>query len=360
MTRYRKHFWGEQFEDPEEENIWEELKQMITNPPTEQEIALKKQKEQEWIDSILNKAFPDEPNPQTVQTLNTNNSLMSPLGTSNQNKLEGFGQNSINGFANKKKQNEFPYLGKATDYKNESFAPVYDKEKEEMLKKYFAVPNYNVVRGEIDGPFVKKKKKPKYETEEPVDYEEMPEDEEDTTLEELEVSDETEEGNSKEEPEETSSELQEEPYLRYEDLLPDETDEEREAREARELEAFNKAWDKANGVEEKDADGVLTGEAADMQETPLLQGYIEKTNKNNLTLGEKILDKILQNKITTRGHYPVAADMYTDARTDFSRARNNKNATVLENMDSLDSKTIDALIKYGVKPDERGVYYKQE
>ena len=61
MTRYRKHFWGEQFEDPEEENIWEELKQMITNPPTEQEIALKKQKEQEWIDSILNKAFPDEP-----------------------------------------------------------------------------------------------------------------------------------------------------------------------------------------------------------------------------------------------------------------------------------------------------------
>ena len=49
----------------------------------------------------------------------------------------------------------------------------------------------------------------------------------------------------------------------------------------------------------------------------------------------------MQNEITIRGHYPVAADMYTDARTDFSRARNNKNATVLENMDSLDSKTIE-------------------
>ena len=72
------------------------------------------------------------------------------------------------------------------------------------------------------------------------------------------------------------------------------------------------------------------------------------------------MGEILQNKITTRGHYPVAADMYTDARTDFSRARNNKNATVLENMDSLESKTIDALIKYGVKPDERGVYYNSD
>ena len=61
MTKYRKLFWGEQFENPEEETIWEELKQMLTNPPSEQEIALKKQKEQEWIDSILNKAFPDEP-----------------------------------------------------------------------------------------------------------------------------------------------------------------------------------------------------------------------------------------------------------------------------------------------------------
>ena len=54
-------FWLDRFKKDDEEDIWEELKQMLANPPSEQEIALKKQKEQEWIDSILNKAFPDEP-----------------------------------------------------------------------------------------------------------------------------------------------------------------------------------------------------------------------------------------------------------------------------------------------------------
>ena len=356
-------FWLDRFRRPDEEDIWEELKQMLLNPPSEQEIALKKQQEQAWIDSILNKAFPENPSQQTEQTLKTNNSSISPIGTLNQNSLEGFGQNSINGFTHKKKQNEFPDLGKVTNYKNESFAPVYDEEEKEMRKNYFRDHNHNIVIDEIEGPFIEKKKKPKYETEEHVGYEEMSDEDKDTTSEELERSEETDKGNSKEEPEETASELQDEPYLRYEDLLSDETDEEREAREARELEAFNRAWDKANRVINKNDNlnnGVLTSGATKLEKTPLLEGHIEKTNKDNLTLGEKILDKILQNKITIRGHYPVAADMYTDARTDFSRARNNKNATVLENMDSLDSKTIDGLIKYGVKPDERGVYYNSD
>ncbi|MBQ7763818.1 hypothetical protein IJ384_00470 [bacterium] len=328
---------------------------MLLNPPSEQEIALKKQQEQAWIDSILNKAFPENPNTQTEQTLKTNNSSISPMGTSNQNSLEGFGQNSINGFTNKKKQNEFPDLGKSTDYKNGSFAPVYDEEEKEMRKNYFRDPNHNIVIDEIEGPFIEKKQKPKYEAEEPVDYEEMPDEDEDTTSEELETSEETDEGNSKEEPEETSSELQDEPYLRYEDLLPDETDEEREAREARELEAFNKAWDKANGVEEKDADGVLTGGAAGIE-----QSDIKKTGKNNLTWQENFLDNYLRNAELIKNSYPISSNMYTDARTDFSKARTDKNAKILDNMSSLDSKTQEVLKRYGVKPNERGVYYNTD
>ena len=78
-------FYGERFRRPDEEDIWEELKQMLLNPPSEQEIALKKQQEQAWIDLILNKAFPENPNAQTEQTLKTNNSSISPIGTLNQN-----------------------------------------------------------------------------------------------------------------------------------------------------------------------------------------------------------------------------------------------------------------------------------
>ena len=36
----------------------------MKNPPTKQEIAQKKREEQAWIDSILDKAFPDKPKPQ--------------------------------------------------------------------------------------------------------------------------------------------------------------------------------------------------------------------------------------------------------------------------------------------------------
>ena len=188
-------FYGELFRKKDEEDIWEELKQMLLNPPSEQEIALKKQEEQTWIDSILNKAFPENPNAQTEQALKTNNSSISSIGMLNQNSLEGFGQKSINGFANKKKQNEFPDLGKTTDYKNESFAPVYDEE-EEMLKNYLVDPKQNIVIDEM-GDFLSKKK-PKSEIEEPVNYEEMLDEDEDTTSEELETTDKTEERNSEE------------------------------------------------------------------------------------------------------------------------------------------------------------------
>ena len=99
-------FWLDRFRRPDEEDIWEELRQMLLNSPSEQEIALKKQQEQAWIDSILNKAFPENPNQQTEQTLKTNNSSISPMGTSNQNTLGGFGQNSINGFTHKKKETD--------------------------------------------------------------------------------------------------------------------------------------------------------------------------------------------------------------------------------------------------------------
>ena len=91
------------------------------------------------------------------------------------------------------------------------------------------------------------------------------------------------------------------------------------------------------------------------ESTVVLQGGIEK---NNLTWGENFLDKLIQNKNMAK-NYPIASDMYTDSRTDFSRARANKNATILENMNSLDSKTIDALKKYGVNSDERGVYHNE-
>ena len=229
----------------------------------------------------MNKAFPENPNAQTEQALKTNNSSISSIGMLNQNSLEGFGQKSINGFANKKKQNEFPDLGKTTNYKNESFAPVY----KEDTNKYLVEPNHNMVIGEIKG----------------------------TTSDELEISEQIEEGNSKEKSEETSSELQKEPYLSYEDLLPDETDEEREVREARELEAFNKAWDKANGVEEKEADAVLTGGAAGIE-----QSDIKKTGKNNLTWQENFLDNYLRNAELIKNSYPISSNMYTDARTDFS------------------------------------------
>ena len=52
-------------EKKDEEDIWEELRQMLLNPPSEQEIALKKQEEQAKIDAALEKMFPDVEKPKT-------------------------------------------------------------------------------------------------------------------------------------------------------------------------------------------------------------------------------------------------------------------------------------------------------
>ena len=105
-------FWSDRFRREDEEDIWEELKQMLMNPPSEQEIALKKQKEQEWIDSILNKAFPDEPKikeepyltpeemgwvapmQKTVQNISTNHLGLKPLTQGIQNKRLDFSENN--------------------------------------------------------------------------------------------------------------------------------------------------------------------------------------------------------------------------------------------------------------------------
>ena len=57
-------FFGERFRRDDEEDIWEELRQIIANPPSEQEIMQKKKAEQAWIDSVLEQAFPDEPKAQ--------------------------------------------------------------------------------------------------------------------------------------------------------------------------------------------------------------------------------------------------------------------------------------------------------
>ena len=58
-------FYGELFRKKDEEDIWEELRQMLLNPPSEQEIALKKQEEQAKIDAALEKMFPDVEKPKT-------------------------------------------------------------------------------------------------------------------------------------------------------------------------------------------------------------------------------------------------------------------------------------------------------
>ena len=55
---------------------------------------------------------------------------------------------------------------------------------------------------------------------------------------------------------ENFEEITEEPYLNYEDLLPDEIEEERKTRETAKLEVFNKALDKANGVEDESDENV--------------------------------------------------------------------------------------------------------
>lgn len=128
--------------------------------------------------------------------------------------------------------------------------------------------------------------------------------------------------------------------------------------EARELDAFNQAWDRIHGetVEKKQnlSEALFLEDFND--KSNVLYGHVKKDNR--MTFGEKLLDKFLQKNLI-RKVYPSAADMYTDSRTDFSRARNNEHVEILESMDNLNNKTVKELKKYGVHSNERGVYHNE-
>lgn len=58
--------------------------------------------------------------------------------------------------------------------------------------------------------------------------------------------------------------------------------------------------------------------------------------------------------------YPVASDMYTDAMTDFSRAKENPNAEVINLGDIKDENLKKSIQEFGTKDNERGVHYNNE
>lgn len=163
--------------------------------------------------------------------------------------------------------------------------------------------------------------------------------------------------------------------------------------EARELDAFNQAWDRIHGVKNEkriSKDENITGLATDVNKK-----IIENWDKNGKVYytyedGKKVPDKIKQklpNKLNIRinkkpddenitpteraidtllkgeavkSKYPVAADFYIDARENFSRAKTNPNAKILENISSLDKASQEQLKKYGVKDTDRGVLYDKD
>ena len=70
-------------------------------------------------------------------------------------------------------------------------------------------------------------------------------------------------------------------------------------------------------------------------------------------------EKITDWGIKNLGKYslPVSSDMYTDGMTDFSRAKQNPNAEIINFKDVKDEKMQDILKQYQTKEDERGVHY---
>ena len=52
-------FYGENFENSNEESIWEELAYWLKNPINNEEQADRNKEIQTYIDSVLNKAFGD-------------------------------------------------------------------------------------------------------------------------------------------------------------------------------------------------------------------------------------------------------------------------------------------------------------
>ena len=143
-------FYGERFRRPDEEDIWEELRQMLKNSDTiEAQKKLQEARELEAFNKAWDRAngvgvettsqaepylnyedlFPQEKtkgqltsmamplkqhsnnnfSPNKNQPQNNFGKLTStPLNLLNKNPLEGFGQNSMNGFANKKEKKSIP------------------------------------------------------------------------------------------------------------------------------------------------------------------------------------------------------------------------------------------------------------
>ncbi|MCQ2753414.1 MAG: hypothetical protein MJ231_00010 [bacterium] len=114
----------------------------------------------------------------------------------------------------------------------------------------------------------------------------------------------------------------------------------------------------------------------DEEETPQLEGRVEKMmqelptqywdkdgkihnvgEEGEISLRDKFLDWTIRNDLAKK-IFPAASNIYTDAVTDFSRARNNKNVELLEDQSTLDDETKQILRQYGVKDDEKGVLYK--
>lgn len=214
-----------------------------------------------------------------------------------------------------------------------------------------------------------------------------------------------------------------EPYLTYEDLLGDEIEEEKLAREQKEIETFDKLFeeelnknDKPQNAEpyltyeellgfepqsentkevppteemlrkQMEENGVPTGGASGIQENWDKNGKIYYTDENgrkinpnfqdkakelwdilvnnktdyskDITAKEKFIDFAVKNPIT-RALYPASSDIYTDGMTNFSRAKQNLNAQILDNYLGLDENTRTQLINYGVNQNHKGVHYNE-
>lgn len=54
-------FWGERFRRKDEEDIWEELRQMLINAPSQNDILQQKRQEQAEVDALVERMFPDLP-----------------------------------------------------------------------------------------------------------------------------------------------------------------------------------------------------------------------------------------------------------------------------------------------------------
>ena len=71
---------------------------------------------------------------------------------------------------------------------------------------------------------------------------------------------------------------------------------------------------------------------------------------------EELTDKAIK---ALKPVFPASSDMYTDSMTDFSRAKQNPNAEVI-NINDVDKKLKQKLKEFGTQPNERGVHYNNQ